>query len=41
MEFEDVDVNFKYFIRVMENYGFVLMENKNAINIGFPMCRYV
>ena len=20
----------------MENYGFVLMENKNAINIGFP-----
>ena len=36
MEFEEYLVNFKYFIRVMENYGFVLMESKNAINIGFP-----
>ena len=36
MEFEEYLVNFKYFIRVMENYGFVLMDSKNAINIGFP-----
>lgn len=34
--FKEYLVNFNYFVRMMENYGFVLLETDEAKNLGLP-----
>jgi len=34
--FREFLVNFDYFVRMMENYGFILLTKEEAMHIGFP-----
>ena len=34
--FDEYLVNFDYFIRIMENYGFQIIQDQDAADIGFP-----
>lgn len=34
--FDEYLVNFDYFIRIMENYGFQIIQHQDALDLGFP-----